>query len=1173
MLGATPLTSVLGSGVDNRDHAAVRSFINAACGQGLALLLIHPNSKAPADMRTSRTKSAQDRAAQNVAKEAGRPDWQKVRSPSGLALATTDAKIVNRYLDEYIRIHGDDVPVNLAVEVGKSRLVVVDCDTKAQYEKFIAVAQAPEGTSPTVTSPGQIGPNGDWAHKDGGHFYFTVPDGVELPKNLGAMTWGGEDGFAVLWDRRYVLIPPSSRPEGKYELTGRDYPLPGWLRDEILKVGEVRELRAAKMSTADDESDLTNSIDAWSETISWADILEPLGWSPSPRADACGCAVWTAPGNHASPKSATAHDSGCNLGIYTQTNAPLHIWTDHPGEPFEAYIDRTHSQTLSKLQAVAYAEFDGNVGAAMDSLDLIPPPDTIASELGVDTRDMVNGVASEDVAAEIVVPEPVDVTPLAEVVSESTELPDPEPQPSEPADDTFADGDDRDPDVWESNVNGVPTIAPFSHWLSLPPPEFVVDGLVEHGALVSVIGPPGAGKALSLDTPLPTPTGWTTMGEVQVGDLLLGRDGLPTAVRAATEVMYGRPCFEVEFSDGSVLVADAQHQWRTSTRHQRSPKSKSLQGERVVDSIRTTEELLATLTVEEGRLNHSVAPTLAVILPEADLPIAPYTLGAWLGDGTSAGNGFTSADPELVDRIRDDGYEVKHHDVYRYSILTRHELDTPQPRDETFTALLRKAGVLGNKHIPTQYLRASERQRRDLLAGLLDTDGWASNGSAEFTTTRQRLMEDTYELIVSLGYRCSVRSKIVKGRTPESSVAWNLTFPANEQVFQLPRKVAKMAAAREGRSGSRTGIRYITAIRPIESVPVRCVEVNNDEHMYLAGRSMIPTHNSTLALDMACHIATGMRWQGRDTLKTRVLYMPGEGLSGVVQRLRAWSALHKIDIATDLMLANNIIQLGASREAWGELAGYIIRNEIGLVIFDTFARMAVGLEENSATEVGKAVVRFDQIRRLTNAGVMIVHHTVKGNDQMSRGSSALNGALESEIAVLAGWSAENIGAGDPPEGKELTVITTKQKNAEQLEDGIPLLMRNYSRMDAAAGIDAPVITGPGGSVDPLEGDVVLARPIPEPIIETAIRIREFVDRFTEQGCTRSDIVTGVEPDPYTKTLKESAKRWRIKVNEAVDRGLWAGLLMTLEGASSRYVSGTQTAEGARAMVTAAVITD
>lgn len=823
MLGATPLTSVLGSGVDNTDHAAVRSFINAACGQGLALLLIHPNSKAPADMRTSRTKSSQDRAAQNAAKEAGRPDWQKVRSPSGLALATTDAKIVNRYLDEYIRIHGDDVPVNLAVEVGKSRLVVVDCDTKAQYEKFIAVAQAPEGTSPTVTSPGQIGPNGDWAHKDGGHFYFTVPDGVELPKNLGAMTWGGEDGFAVLWDRRYVLIPPSSRPEGKYELTGRDYPLPGWLRDEILKVGEVRELRAAKMSTADDESDLTNSIDAWSETISWADILEPLGWSPSPRADACGCAVWTAPGNHASPKSATAHDSGCNLGIYTQTNAPLHIWTDHPGEPFEAYIDRTHSQTLSKLQAVAYAEFDGNVGAAMDSLDLIPPPDTIASELGVDTRDMVNDVAGEDVAAEIVVPEP-QPEPQPEPELEPQSEPEPEPQPSEPADDTFADGDDRDPDVWESNVNGVPTIAPFSHWLSLPPPEFVVDGLVEHGALVSVIGPPGVGK-------------------------------------------------------------------------------------------------------------------------------------------------------------------------------------------------------------------------------------------------------------------------------------------------------------------------------------------------------------STVALDMACHIATGMRWQGRDTLKTRVLYMPGEGLSGVVQRLRAWSALHKIDIATDLMLANNIIQLGASREAWGELAGYIIRNEIGLVIFDTFARMAVGLEENSATEVGKAVVRFDQIRRLTNAGVMIVHHTVKGNDQMSRGSSALNGALESEIAVLAGWSAENIGAGDPPEGKELTVITTKQKNAEQLQDGIPLLMRNYSKMDAAAGIDAPVITGPGGSVDPLEGDVVLARPIPEPIIETAIRIREFVDRFTEQGCTRSDIVTGVEPDPYTKTLKESAKRWRIKVNEAVDRGLWAGLLMTLEGASSRYVSGTQTAEGARAMVTAAVITD
>jgi len=85
------------------------------------------------------------------------------------------------------------------------------------------------------------------------------------------------------------------------------------------------------------------------------------------------------------------------------------------------------------------------------------------------------------------------------------------------------------------------------------------------GQMIVIAARPGMGKALKLDTPLPTPTGWTTMGDVQVGDELIGADGLPTCVVAATEVMLGRPCFEVEFSDGTMIVADAEHQWPTES--------------------------------------------------------------------------------------------------------------------------------------------------------------------------------------------------------------------------------------------------------------------------------------------------------------------------------------------------------------------------------------------------------------------------------------------------------------------------------------------------------------------------------------------------------------------------------------------------------------------------------
>ena len=96
----------------------------------------------------------------------------------------------------------------------------------------------------------------------------------------------------------------------------------------------------------------------------------------------------------------------------------------------------------------------------------------------------------------------------------------------------------------------------------------VTNGL-HPGQMIVIAARPGVGKALSLDTPLPTPTGWTTMGEVAVGDELIGADGKPTRVVAVTDVMHGRPCYRVTFSDGTEIVADEAHQWLTETRASR----------------------------------------------------------------------------------------------------------------------------------------------------------------------------------------------------------------------------------------------------------------------------------------------------------------------------------------------------------------------------------------------------------------------------------------------------------------------------------------------------------------------------------------------------------------------------------------------------------------------------
>jgi len=127
------------------------------------------------------------------------------------------------------------------------------------------------------------------------------------------------------------------------------------------------------------------------------------------------------------------------------------------------------------------------------------------------------------------------------------------------------------------------------------------------GQMIVVAARPAVGKALALDTPLPTPRGWTTMGEVAVGDLVLGADGRSTTVTRATDVMTGRPCFEVEFSDGSVIVADAEHQWLTT-----------------VDS----HEIVLTTVQMLGRLSAGVAVSVSRAQPEGRSTIGAVTIGA-----------------------------------------------------------------------------------------------------------------------------------------------------------------------------------------------------------------------------------------------------------------------------------------------------------------------------------------------------------------------------------------------------------------------------------------------------------------------------------------------------------------------------------------------------------------
>ncbi|MFF4746809.1 LAGLIDADG family homing endonuclease [Streptomyces sp. NPDC001268] len=370
-------------------------------------------------------------------------------------------------------------------------------------------------------------------------------------------------------------------------------------------------------------------------------------------------------------------------------------------------------------------------------------------------------------------------------------------------------------------------------------------------------GEPGAGKALALDTPVPTPSGWTTMGEIEAGDVVYDETGKPCTVTEAWDVRHGRPCYEIEFSDGSVIVADADHQWLVDTRASRlsswrqalhrtpdSPFSRKQQHKRAIPQVLTTADMVNSVRIQASqRLNYSVRNALPLDGPTSDLPVAPYTLGAWLGDGTSAGAGFTTADPEVLDQIRLDGYEVKTHQAkMHYAISTG--VNYRKDPAGTFTGALRAAGVLGNKHIPNEYLRASEAQRRALLAGLLDTDGSCSkNGSAEFYNTNERLARGVYHLVCTLGYKATLRRRTARLNGKDCGIVWTVAFTPSHKVFRLPRKLERQVT--KARSG--WDHRYVVDIRPCPSVPVRCIAVDSPTHLFLVGDSCIPTHNSASA--------------------------------------------------------------------------------------------------------------------------------------------------------------------------------------------------------------------------------------------------------------------------------------------------------------------------------------
>ena len=357
--------------------------------------------------------------------------------------------------------------------------------------------------------------------------------------------------------------------------------------------------------------------------------------------------------------------------------------------------------------------------------------------------------------------------------------------------------------------------------------------------------PPRLGKLCAHDTPVPTPTGWRLHGDLRPGDLVFGPDGQPTQVLAVSQEQ--RATMKVTTTRGQEIWCHPRHEWQV--RNRRSRRWETLQ----------TRELAAQPlhSGQLGRRGSRFLFQLPLVLPlqyqRQSLPMDPYSLGYWLGNGTAGKPLVTHDRHDLapVAAMVQAGYAVSavhHHRSPRYERVQATSLAglfTRKGHPSPLRSDLLAAGVLHHKHIPEQFLRSALDQRLALLAGLIDSDGTVDCKSRVcFSSTSPELAAGVLDLAEGLGFRpyrtemppCTSSSGVV-GRKTVVTVGFQPTLP-------IPTRLARKAI-------SRLAPQRRAAIARIDHDPAsprwgRCIQVDSDDGLYVVGRQLTVTHNSLL---------------------------------------------------------------------------------------------------------------------------------------------------------------------------------------------------------------------------------------------------------------------------------------------------------------------------------------